>query len=173
MSEYLNGIDVAKMLNCSVNTTIKLKRRLGLTKGKRFHVDDMPEVRKLYAEWLKEQPVRRKGKGVDHTDHFNEAMVILKKNGYIEADHLLDIFNVSLMANINSFFESMGEPLYKGRMKLLRIDPKTQKKRRVDITIYKLFNVLKEKYREENRACGNGKLPKNGAIVTNQRSTIR
>ena len=87
-----------------------------------------------------------------HASYFKKEMYektlrILQENGYITRKEIFAIFNVHSIEFIYSYFERENNPLYIETMVVKKM--KTGKYKTKEV--FKLFNVVKKQWREENR----------------------
>lgn len=165
MIDKLNNDEVQAILNCSVNTLVMLKRKLGLA-YKSVGSDDLEQLREAHEEWINTKSERRKDNS--HFKHYKQCMKIIEKDGFIEGKVLLKMFTISNMTNVQAFFENQGEPIYPEHSYEIRYNEKTKRKQRTKVARYYLFSELKEQYRKENNSIGAGMPHKNGHVITNE-----
>jgi len=151
---------MSRMLNVSLHKTIEIRKELGYEKGSDYDDSQIPEYRQQLAKMRGEMI---KGRNPHYPGFYEKALKIIEEQGYIRPRQLANTFESYSTTPPLSFFETMENPLYDETIEQVVTVRKHYKEVQIvkKVKVFKLWNELKAKWKEENRTNG---MNKNGCI---------
>ncbi|MCD6381736.1 MAG: hypothetical protein J7L43_02040 [Candidatus Aenigmarchaeota archaeon] len=142
--------DLAKLLQVSEARIREMKKELGYKKGAVVYTEDVQKFQSIEKKRMSKGGRPR----IENPEYYKKAITVLEDQGFITKRKLLKIFETTKITSIEDYFEKEGNGLYDEQRILA---PGEQRKikyaRKIEI-IYKLREVVFNKWREENRQNG-------------------
>ena len=147
----ISSKDAASVLGVSEHKLFKAKRFLGFAQNTQIQTEDMDRIRAVC-----EKKMRTGGKkNPNFPGYYKTALEIIREEGYISNYNLIKLFQVTHAAHVESYFESMDNPIYSEKYE--RTINEKRESKNYNQKYKKKWMLLKplfEQWREENRHNG-------------------